>query len=71
MMSDGDFLFSDKFEMGNFNGYDPNSEVIPLILNEFQPETFVYYSALVGDLVGSVASGALDLNKFLTRKCIF
>jgi hypothetical protein len=24
MMSDNDFLFSDKFEMSTFNGYNPN-----------------------------------------------
>ena len=59
MMSDNDFLFSDKFEMASFDGYNPNSEVLSLVLNEFQPEKAVFPTALLGDLAASVASRSI------------
>ena len=38
MMSENDFLFSDKLDGPTFSGYDTNSSIVPIILNEFQPE---------------------------------
>ena len=62
MMSDNDFLFSDKLQPTTFNGYNVNTEVMPIVLNEFQPANAFYMTKLFADLVNSKTSGKLNVD---------
>ena len=68
MMSENDFLFSDKIDGATFSGYDTNSSIVPIILNEFQPERVVFTSKLVGSFLTDLGKNLLKGTGILESK---
>lgn len=61
MMSNNDFLFSQKVDAITVDGYNNNPEVVPIILNEFQPaQTFYVQSIFKQAFNLSTSSGTLQ-----------
>lgn len=69
MMSSNDFLFSQKVDATTVDGYNNNPEVVPIILNEFQPAQTIYLSKIFSEAVDGITSGtkAADIVKKLTN----
>ena len=70
MMSENDFLFSDKIDGPTFSGYDTNSSVAPIILNEFQPERIEYTSKLVAGALMDFGKNMLKGTGILDSKLV-